>query len=80
MNDDGAPSGALTWEWTADWFSAGHEVKTSRCCPAENPLGAPEEGTPCYCRRYRPAARHARSVDTSASHVGFRCIVRGPHG
>jgi sulfatase modifying factor 1 len=31
---------------------------------------------PNYCRRYRPAARHAQSVDTSTSHVGFRCIVR----
>jgi formylglycine-generating enzyme required for sulfatase activity len=31
---------------------------------------------PNYCRRYRPAARHAEPVDTSASHVGFRCITR----
>ncbi len=31
---------------------------------------------PNYCRRYRPAARHAEAVDTSTSHVGFRCINR----
>jgi formylglycine-generating enzyme len=31
---------------------------------------------PNYCRRYRPAARYAQPVDTSTSHVGFRCIVR----
>jgi sulfatase modifying factor 1 len=31
---------------------------------------------PSYCRRYRPAARHAQPVDTSTSHVGFRCIVK----
>jgi sulfatase modifying factor 1 len=31
---------------------------------------------PNYCRRYRPAARHPEPVDTSTSHVGFRCIVR----
>ena len=31
---------------------------------------------PVYCRRYRPAARHAEPVDTSTSHVGFRCVVR----
>jgi formylglycine-generating enzyme required for sulfatase activity len=31
---------------------------------------------PNYCRRYRPAARHAQPVDTSTSHVGFRCITR----
>jgi formylglycine-generating enzyme required for sulfatase activity len=32
---------------------------------------------PNYCRRYRPAARHAEDVDTSTTHLGFRCIVRG---
>ena len=31
---------------------------------------------PNYCRRYRPAARHAQPIDTGMSHVGFRCIVR----
>ena len=31
---------------------------------------------PNYCRRYRPAARHAEAVDTSTSHLGFRCIIR----
>jgi formylglycine-generating enzyme len=31
---------------------------------------------PSYCRRYRPAARHAEPVDTSTNHVGFRCILR----
>jgi formylglycine-generating enzyme len=33
---------------------------------------------PNYCRRYRPAARHAEPVDTSTSHVGFRCVLRKP--
>ena len=31
---------------------------------------------PNYCRRYRPAARHAEPVDTSTSHLGFRCVTR----
>ncbi|MBQ0822132.1 formylglycine-generating enzyme family protein [Microvirga sp. HBU67558] len=31
---------------------------------------------PNYCRRYRPAARHAQPVDTSSSHIGFRCVAR----
>jgi formylglycine-generating enzyme required for sulfatase activity len=35
---------------------------------------------PNYCRRYRPAARHAEPVDTSTSHLGFRCIRRSRHG
>ncbi len=29
-----------------------------------------------YCRRYRPAARQGQPVDSSASHLGFRCVVR----
>jgi formylglycine-generating enzyme required for sulfatase activity len=33
---------------------------------------------PNYCRRYRPAARMAHDVDTSTSHLGFRCIRREP--
>jgi formylglycine-generating enzyme required for sulfatase activity len=33
---------------------------------------------PNYCQRYRPAARHAQPVDTSTSHVGLRCVWRGP--
>ena len=31
---------------------------------------------PSYCRRYRPAARHAQMVDTGMNHIGFRCIRR----
>ena len=29
-----------------------------------------------YCQRYRPAARQAQQVESSMSHIGFRCIVR----
>jgi formylglycine-generating enzyme required for sulfatase activity len=35
---------------------------------------------PNYCRRYRPAARRAEPVDTSISHIGFRCVVRSHSG
>jgi formylglycine-generating enzyme len=31
---------------------------------------------PNYCPRYRPAARQGEAVDTSTSHIGFRCVVR----
>jgi len=31
---------------------------------------------PSYCRRYRPAARHAQMIDSGMSHIGFRCIKR----
>ena len=33
--------------------------------------------SPSYCLRYRPAARQPEAIDTSTSHIGFRCIVRG---
>jgi formylglycine-generating enzyme required for sulfatase activity len=35
---------------------------------------------PNYCRRYRPAARHAEPIDTSTSHVGFRCVTNLTNG
>ena len=31
---------------------------------------------PNYCQRYRPAARHAQPIDSSTSHIGFRCVLR----
>jgi formylglycine-generating enzyme required for sulfatase activity len=31
---------------------------------------------PNYCRRYRPAARMPEAIDTSACHLGFRCVLR----
>lgn len=31
---------------------------------------------PNYCLRYRPAARQGEAVETSACHIGFRCIAR----
>ncbi len=31
---------------------------------------------PSYCLRYRPAARQPQAVDTSTSHIGFRCLTR----
>jgi sulfatase modifying factor 1 len=29
-----------------------------------------------HCRRYRPAARFAQAIDSSTSHLGFRCVMR----
>lgn len=31
---------------------------------------------PNYCLRFRPAARSPQMIDTSMSHLGFRCVVR----
>ena len=52
--------------------------------PREPALGIPRKVlkggshlcAPNYSSRYRPAARHAKPVDTSASDIGFRCVVR----
>jgi formylglycine-generating enzyme required for sulfatase activity len=70
------------------------EPAPSPCCAPRNPrVSEPGEGdldgrrvikggshlcAPNYCLRYRPAARQAETVDTSTSHLGFRCIVRDP--
>jgi len=80
------------WEWTADWWVTEGRRAGSICCsaarsgsidpndPAAIPRRVLKGGShlcaPSYCRRYRPAARHAHAVDTSTSHIGFRCIVR----
>lgn len=90
------------WEWTSDWYGAGHaEVTAVACCAVRDPGGRREQDSydpaqPAvriprkvlkggshlcaanYCRRYRPPARHPQPVDTSTSHVGFRCVVRTP--
>lgn len=31
-----------------------------------------------YCRRYRPAARYPQTIDSTTSHIGFRCIRHQP--
>jgi formylglycine-generating enzyme required for sulfatase activity len=33
---------------------------------------------PNYCLRFRPAARSPQMLDTSMSHLGFRCVARPP--
>lgn len=33
---------------------------------------------PNYCERYRPAARQAQQLESSMSHLGFRCVIRPP--
>jgi formylglycine-generating enzyme required for sulfatase activity len=78
------------WEWTTDWYADWHEPESPCCGPeasydpslpgVEIPRKVMKGGShlcaPNYCRRYRPAARMAQPVDTSTSHLGFRCIVR----
>jgi formylglycine-generating enzyme required for sulfatase activity len=34
---------------------------------------------PSYCQRYRPASRAPQMIDSTTSHIGFRCVVRDLH-
>ena len=76
------------WEWTTTTYQARHAV-TSPCCgpsrcncrtdpvsPTRKALkGGSHLCAPEYCLRYRPAARSPQSVDTSTTHIGFRCVL-----
>lgn len=57
-----------------------HDPRDQVRIPRRVTKGGSHACAPNYCRRYRPAARMAQPVDTSTSHVGFRCIVRGSAG
>jgi sulfatase modifying factor 1 len=64
----------------------------SACCAPHNPRvvspqtdepiprrvikGGSHLCAPNYCLRDRPAARQGEAVDTSTSHIGFRCVAR----
>jgi sulfatase modifying factor 1 len=74
------------WEWTRDGWSTSAAAASPCCAEAFDPdaptiprkvlKGGSHLCAPSYCRRYRPAARHAQSIDSSTSHVGFRCVVQ----
>jgi sulfatase modifying factor 1 len=71
------------WEWTSS--DATGPVGNNSCCHsgaepfAANPgrhkvlKGGSHLCAPNYCQRYRPAAKWFQPVDTSTTHVGFRC-------
>ena len=56
--------------------ATGHPCEPGIRIPRRVLKGGSHLCAPNYCRRYRPAARHPQPVDTSTSHVGFRCIIR----
>ena len=51
-------------------------LRTSARIPRKVLKGGSYLCAPSYCLRYRPAARHPETIDTSTNHIGFRCIVR----
>ena len=74
------------WEWTTDRYCAEPMADTPRCCggsaadagsiPTHVTKGGSHLCAPNYCQRYRPAARWPQTIDTSTSHLGFRCVTR----
>jgi formylglycine-generating enzyme required for sulfatase activity len=76
------------WEWTSS--DADGEIGNKSCClsVSQNAPSSPNvrkvlKGgshlcAPNHCQRYRPAAKWFQPVDTSTSHVGFRCALSVP--
>jgi sulfatase modifying factor 1 len=74
------------WEWTGSaytLFRAAPEKKS--CCQPKETTNQPPSRvvkggshlcSPNYCLRYRPAARQSQPLDTSTTHIGFRCVIR----
>ncbi len=67
------------WEWTCD--DANGSTERSCCTPSEPGeqrviKGGSHLCAPNYCLRYRPAARQFEAIDTSTTHIGFRCVIR----
>jgi len=76
------------WEWTTTTYQARHVVMPPCCAPSRTLARPVDDQTarkalkggshlcaPEYCLRYRPAARSPQSLDTSTTHIGFRCVT-----
>jgi formylglycine-generating enzyme len=74
------------WEWTTTTYAGRHQP-AAPCCGGGRPdrlddptirmalKGGSHLCAPEYCLRYRPPARSPQSLDTSTTHIGFRCVV-----
>lgn len=79
------------WEWTQDWYAPSHDAAASdnpTGPPAEKSFDPANAGFPVrvikggsflcapnYCKRYRPAARHAQDTGLGTGHIGFRTVL-----
>lgn len=69
------------WEWVDDWYypvygtqgSGGHDPRQPGL-PVKVIKGGSYLCADNYCRRYRPAARHAQETTLGAAHIGFRTV------
>ena len=76
------------WEWTCSAYDLPRAgIEKPSCCqpnPGGDHLankvvkGGSHLCAPNYCLRYRPAARQSQPLDTSTTHIGFRCVTRSP--
>ena len=74
------------WEWTASVYALPRAAaERQSCCQAKEVVdiaasrvvkGGSHLCAPNYCLRYRPSARQSQPMDTSTTHIGFRCVVR----
>jgi formylglycine-generating enzyme required for sulfatase activity len=57
-----------------------HDLTDTSRTPRRVIKGGSHLCAPSYCLRYRPAARSPQAMDSSTSHLGFRCILRPAGG
>jgi sulfatase modifying factor 1 len=62
------------WEWTRDRYQGGPSGEDA--FPRNVLKGGSHLCAANHSHRYRPAARHGETIDTSACDIGFRCVVR----
>ena len=55
---------------------ASPEALTGEAMPRRVIKGGSHLCAPNYCLRYRPAARRGQAIDSSTTHLGFRCLAR----
>jgi formylglycine-generating enzyme required for sulfatase activity len=81
----GAPAGASCCGKPRSEALVSEERARAESCDSNSPVagiprrvakGGSHLCAPNYCRRYRPAARWPQPIDTTTSHMGFRCVVR----
>jgi sulfatase modifying factor 1 len=74
--DHATPSPCCAAPPSADGGRSGDEASARDSIPRRVIKGGSHLCAPSYCLRFRPAARQGEAIDTSTSHIGFRCVIR----
>ena len=71
---------AAAGPWPPGGLSGGDRDRSVERARSRFPRNVVKGGShlcsPDHCRRYRPPARQPQSIDTTTSHIGFRCVHR----